>query len=58
MVISGYTGLEGFSGRGSYTINLPGAEFVSAAAAVPEPGTLWLLGASLLGLALRQRRQG
>src|SRR5919201_1616449 len=37
--ISGWTGLEGTSGRGTYTINVTGAEFVSPPVAIPEAGT-------------------
>lgn len=54
--ISGYTGLEGTSGRGTYTINLTGAEFVSSSVAIPEPATALLAGAGLVGLLPWLRR--
>ncbi len=57
MPISGWTGFH--PRRGTYTINLTGAEFASAAVpapAVPAPATLLLLGSGLVVLALRRRR--
>ena len=53
--ISGYTG---FGSRGTYTINLTGAQFSSAAVPVPAPATFFLLATGLVGLiAVRGRRK-
>ncbi len=52
--INGYDRLSSFTG--SYTIALTGAEF----AAIPEPGTLWLVAVAAapgVGLALRRLRR-
>jgi hypothetical protein len=55
LAISGYTGLEtALASRGNYSVNLTGAEFVSAAA-IPEPGTVVLLGISFVLVMLRRR---